>query len=242
MTTDADQDVNEWRLREEIVSFGRLMYDKGYVCGYEGNLSARLDAERLLITPSGLHKGLLEPEQMLVVDLGGRVIGTPTSAGQGLRPTSELPLHLTVYQQRPDVQAVLHAHPPITVALSIAGIQMDCLLPEVMVLLGIVPVTEYAMSSSHESADAVRDLIRDHEALVLQRHGTVTVGNSLMEAFMRLETVEQQARVSYLLAQLGVDRPLPPAEVRKLLLMRRAMGLERPGDASLFRERCGVEL
>ena len=230
----------EHQLRAEIVQIGQLMHARGLLCGFEGNLSARLDDERLLITPSGLHKGLMRQEQLLVVDLDGRII-VESETTRGLRPTSELPMHLEAYRRRPDVRAVVHAHPPITVALSIAGVAMDTpLLPEVIVLLGLIPTTDYAMSSSDEGATAIRRLIADHDALILQRHGTLTVGATLTAAFMRLETVEQNARIHFMLAQLGANNPLAAHEVRKLLQMRRAMGLERAGDAAAFQARWGV--
>ncbi len=234
-------ELRERQLREEIVRVGQLMHARGLLCGFEGNLSARLDGERLLITPSGLHKGLMREEQLLVVDLEGRVLSAATEGTRALRPTSELPMHLEAYRRRPDVAAVVHAHPPITVALSIAGVPMDTpLLPEVIVLLGLIPTTAYAMSSSDEGATAIRDLIAEHDALILQRHGTLTVGATLTEAFMRLETVEQNARIHFMLAQLAAERPLPAAEVRKLLRLRREMGLERPGDAAAFQDRWSV--
>ena len=236
-----DQEVSDERqLRAEIVRIGQLMHARGLLCGFEGNLSVRLDDERLLMTASGLHKGLMREEQLLVVDLEGRIV-VESEATRGLRPTSELPMHLEAYRRRPDVRAVVHAHPPITVALSIAGVAMDTpLLPEVIVLLGLIPTTDYAMSSSDEGAAAIRRLIADHDALILQRHGTLTVGTTLTVAFMRLETVEQNARIHFMLAQLGADNPLAAHEVRKLLQMRRAMGLERAGDAAAFQARWGV--
>lgn len=231
----------ERALRHEMVRIGQMMYEAGLLCGFEGNLSVRLDDHRILITPSGLHKGLLRPEQLLVVDNDGRVVGYPTEERRGLRPTSELPMHLEAYRQRPDITAVVHAHPPITVALSIAGVPMDTpLLPEVIVLLGKIPMAPYSMSSSPEGADAIRELIRRHDAVILQRHGTLTVGNSLTQAFMRLETVEQNSRINFMLAQLGAGGPMEGRELVKLLKMRRGMGLEREGDAADFRRLWGV--
>lgn len=228
-------------LRQEIVRVGRLMYDKGFISASDGNISARLAPGRFLITPSGLHKGFLEPDQVLIIDEAGNVVGPSTAANRTLKPTSELPMHLEAYRQRPDIGAVVHAHPPITIALSIAGIPLaDCLLPEVIVFLGLVPTTQYATPSSEENVRAIRDLIAGHDALVLQRHGTLTVGRSPMEGFMRLETVEQNARIAFMLAQLGVRNPLPPAEVRKLLAQRAQLGLARPGEAADFCEVCGV--
>jgi L-fuculose-phosphate aldolase len=235
------QDPREGALRHEIVRIGQMMYARGLLCGFEGNLSARLVDGRFLITPSGLHKGLLQPEQLLIVDADGRVVGYPTEARRALRPTSELPMHLEAYRQRPDVKAVIHAHPPITVALSIAGVPMDTpLLPEVIVLLGMIPMAPYVMSSSEEGAVAIRELIRRHDAVILQRHGTLTVGDNLQQAFMRLETVEQNARIHFMLAQLQAGEPLAGDDVRKLLRMRRDMGLEREGETAELRRLWGV--
>lgn len=232
---------DEFHLRQEIVKIGQLMYQKALISASEGNISARLDSGRILITPSGLHKGLLEPEQILVIDETGQVLGPRTGATRTLKPTSELPMHLEAYRQRPDIGAVVHAHPPMTIALSIAGIPLgDCLIPEAIVLLGMIPTTAYAMPSSDENMYAIRNLIPYHDAIVLQRHGSLTVGDSPMQAFMRLETVEQTARIGFMLAQLGVTNPLPPYEIEKLLVMREQMGLMRPHDAAAFCETCGV--
>jgi len=229
------------RLRQEIVRVGRLMYEKGFIAASDGNISARLDQRRLLITPSGLHKGMMEPDQLLVVDYDGRIVGPSTAANRGLKPTSEAPMHLEAYRQRPDIQAVVHAHPPITVALSIAGVSLaECLLPEVIVFLGIIPTTAYATPSSEENVAAIRQLIRYHDAVVLRRHGSLTVGDSPMQAFMRLETVEQNSRIAFMLKQLGVNQPLPAAEVDKLLRQRQEMGLSQPGELAEFCEACGV--
>ena len=119
---------NEPELRALFVKIGRLMYEKGFICASDGNISARLGTDRLLITPSGLHKGLLEPEHMLVVDMDGKVVRGQYGRSAPLKPTSELPMHLEAYRQRPDIHAVVHAHPPITVSLSIASSPMAALV------------------------------------------------------------------------------------------------------------------
>jgi L-fuculose-phosphate aldolase len=233
--------AKEQQLRQEIARVGRLMYDKGFLSASDGNISARLEPGRILITPSGVHKGFLDTEQLMIVDEEGRPQGHPGPVGRRLRPTSEMPMLLEAYRRRADIGAVIHAHPPITIALSIAGIPLaDCLLPEVIVFLGLIPTTEYATPSSEENVRAIRQLIANHDALVLQRHGTLTVGREPMEAFMRLETLEQNARIAFMLAQLGVNNPLPADEVRKLLEQRRALGLSRPGDEADFCAICGV--
>ena len=146
----------EQALREEIVRVGRLMYERGLVVGIDGNVSARLDEDHVLCTPSGLCKGMMAPEQLIVVDMEGHKVESGTTASRDLRPTSEVPMHLEVYRQRPDIDGVVHAHPPITVALSIAGVSLaDCMLPEVIVNLGLVPTTEYATPASEENARAI---------------------------------------------------------------------------------------
>ena len=231
----------ESQLRHEIVRVGQLMYEKGLISSSEGNISALLGSERLLITPSGVHKGFLEPAQLLIVDRDGQQIGPRVGAARNLKPTSELPLHLEVYKQRKDISAVIHAHPPVTIALSIARIPMaECLLPEVIVFLGLIPTAAYATPGSAEFANSVRQLISNHDALVLERHGALTIGSTPMEGFMRLEIVEQNARISFMLAQLGAHEPLPPDEVEKLLIQREEMGLCKPGESTEFCQKCGV--
>jgi L-fuculose-phosphate aldolase len=228
---------HELELRQEIVKIGRLMYDKGLILASDGNISARLGHGRILLTPSGLHKGLLEPDQLIIVDETGKKVGGP----RHLNPTSELPMHLEAYRQRPEVTAVVHAHPPYAVTLSIAGISLaECLLPEAVVFLGSIPTTAYATPSSEENAQVVRALIGQYDGLVLRRHGSLTVGTSPMQAFMRLETLERHAFIAYLLATLGVKNPMLPADVQKLLLIRQQLGLSRPGESEIFCEQCGV--
>ena len=232
---------NEYQLRQEIVQVGQLMYKKGFISASDGNISARIAPNRLLITPSGLHKGFLDPGDILMIDEDGKRVGPGSITNRKLKPTSERPLHLEVYRKRPDIDAVVHAHPPITIALSIAGIPMaDCLLPEVIVFLGLIPTTEYATPASTESIRVIQELITNHDALVLQRHGSITIGESPMEGFMRLETVEQNARITFMLAQLGATHSLPPEEVNKLLKQRQAMGLAKAGEAEEFCTVCGV--
>jgi len=241
MYTECSEWNREYTLREEMVRIGRLMYERGYVVANDGNLSARLDERHVLCTPSGLCKGMMSPDQMIIVDMEGRKVGQATAANRNLVPTSEVFMHLEAYRQRPDVQAVVHAHPPTTVALSIAGISLaNCMLPEVIVNVGLVPTTQYATPASLENVSAIRELIVGHDGIVLQRHGVLTVGRCLLEAYMRLEAIEQIAKITVILEQLGRGEPLPPAQVEKLLEQRRKMGLARPGEEAEFCRICGV--
>jgi L-fuculose-phosphate aldolase len=229
--------ANESAVRAEIVRIGRLMHTKDLVDATSGNISARLGPDRVLTTPSGLAKGFLEPEQLIVVNMRGEVV----QAAPGLRPTSELLMHLEAYRRRPDVNGVVHAHPITAVALSIAGISLaECVVPEAVVVLGLVPTTPYANPASEENQRAIADVIVGHDALVLQYHGTLTVGSDVNEAYLRLETLEHTAKIIALTRLLGGGPALPPEQVTKLLEARQALGFARPNDAEEFCLACGV--
>lgn len=212
-------------LREQICQIGELMHRFQYVDGAAGNISARLDEQRILTTPSGLAKGFMHPDQLLVVDLAGNLL----SAANGLKPTSEILMHLEVYQKRPDVGGVVHAHPPHAVALTIAGIPLNCYtIPEAVVFLGDIPTTPYATPSSFENRDAIATLIGRHQALMLAYHGSLTVGKTVWEAYLRLSCLEHTARITFLTQQLGGGSPLPPEQLQKLVAQRSMWGFEVP--------------
>jgi L-fuculose-phosphate aldolase len=229
--------TNEKELRAEIVRIGRIMHAQELVDGTSGNISARLGPDRILTTPSGLAKGLLEPEQLILVNMRGEVVqGAP-----GLRPTSELLMHLEAYRRRPDINGVVHAHPITAEELSIAGVSFaDCEVPEAVVVLGLVPTTPYANPSSEENQRAIAEVITGHDALILQYHGTLTVGVDVYEAYLRLETLEHTAKIIALTRLLGGGPSLPPEQVSKLLGARQALGFARANDAEEFCLACGV--
>lgn len=228
---------DEQELREQICEIGRLMRQYNYAEGTSGNISARLDDERILATPSGLAKGRMTPDQLIVVDMNGEKVGPCTCANQDLNPTSEILLHLECYRQRPDVNGVVHAHPPTAVALTCVGVSMEqCILPEVVIMLGLVPTAPYAAPCGAENRDSVCDLIPTHDAIMLANHGSLTMGADVWTAYLRLEVLEQFANVLYRTHQLGGTKPLPIDEVEKLLELRRRNGLAHPHDEELFRE------
>ncbi|MEJ2736470.1 MAG: class II aldolase/adducin family protein [Anaerolineae bacterium] len=219
--------LTEHELRREMVRVGRLMWERGYVAATDGNLSARLGANRLLVTASGLSKGFLSDEGLIVIDLEGE----PVSAyrARGKRPSSEIAMHLEVYRQRPDVKAVVHAHPPLATAFSIAGVSLArCVIPEVVVTLGGIPTAEYATPGTAEVPVSIRQAICDYDALILAHHGSLTVGSSLWEAYLRLEKVEHTAEITLAAQQLGQVRTLSPEAVEKLAEKRREL-LQRQG-------------
>jgi L-fuculose-phosphate aldolase len=197
--------------RQEMVQICRLLYQRGLIVGTEGNVSVRMAPNRFWITPAGRHKGLLQPEDPVLIDAQGRV-----HFGSG-RPSSETAMHLAVYQHRSDVQAVVHAHPPIATALTVAGYGLEpALLPEAVVALGEVPTVPYRMPTTHEFARDVGESMRHAEAALLENHGCITVGPSLMTAFNRMETVERVAQIFYLARTLGHVQRLAPADVEAL--------------------------
>lgn len=222
-------------LRAEIVEVGRLLYERGLVVGGDGNISARLDENHILCTPSGLCKGMMTTDELVIIDRQGNRADIPTPANKDLKPTSEMRMHLEVYHRRPEVGAVVHAHPPYTITLSIAEISLaECMLPEAVVNLGIIRTAPYSTPASPENAAAIQDLIGGHNAIILQRHGSLTVGQSPLEAYFRTETLEQIARITYLLNPLGGGQPIPPHQVEKLLEQRRAQGYALPGEEAEF--------
>lgn len=221
----------EDQARAEVVRICRLLWERGYVAAGDGNVSVRL-GDRLLATPSGFSKGFLRPEQLVLTDLQGVPLPRQAEAAQGLRPSSELRLHCEAYRQRPDIGAVIHAHPVAAVACSLAGISLaEAVLPEVVLDLGGIPTTRYATPASDEGPEAIRDLIRSHDALLLDRHGSVTVGADLWSAYLKLERMEHAAHILVIAHQLGGVRGLPRDEVERLLAMHRRLRGRRPaGD------------
>jgi L-fuculose-phosphate aldolase len=216
---------SEWHIRRQIVEFSKRIYDKGYVAATDGNVSHRLTGDRVLVTPSGSCLGELQPNDLVCVSLAGH------SASGPRKPTSELALHLSVYGIRPDVNAVVHAHPPIANAFSFAGQTLDqCVIPEVVQGFGVIPTTEYATPSSEESARVVRELVKEYDALLLQRHGSVTVGPNLREAFFKLDKLEHAARITLAARQLGAVIPLSTDELRRLGAVRERLGLGSAQD------------
>ena len=195
-------DVTETHLRAAIVEAGRIGYAKGFLSANNGNISARLPNGDILITPSGLCKGRMAEDDLFVL----RPDGTTRSSARDpdLRTSSETPMHLEALAIRPDVQAVFHAHPPFCIALSVAEKPLQPLMvPEVVVALGNVPTSEFGMPSSADDARIIRDLIRDHNALILRNHGSLTVGRHLDETLIHLERMEHAAEVQVMAELLG---------------------------------------
>jgi L-fuculose-phosphate aldolase len=211
------ESMTETDLREAIIACGRVCYEKRLLTSNDGNISVRVGDARVLITPSGLCKGRMQADDLLLVDLDGNIL----SAKEGCRPSSETPMHLEAYRQRPDVRAVLHAHPVFATTLTVSDYLLPVdVLPEVLLTLGEVPTTRYATPCSHDDADAIRELIREHDALLLRQHGSLTVGVDLDAALTALERIEHVAEVFWRAQMLGRVNRIPEGDVGKLLQVR----------------------
>lgn len=201
--------MNEAAQRKLLCAFGRRMWERGLVAGTDGNLSLRLGGDRFLITPSGVGKGFLEPEMLAVVDGLGR-----TLEKSPYPPSSELPMHLCCYRERPDVNAVVHAHPAAATAFACARrpIQRPILEELLLTLGGVVPVAPYGRAGTKEIPAAIAPLLREHNALLLSNHGALTLGPDLQTAYYRMESLEHGARIHLNALALGGGVPIGGAE------------------------------
>jgi L-fuculose-phosphate aldolase len=215
--------TTESSLRADIVEVGRRMYARGYTASNDGNISVRLGADRLLMTPKSVCKGFMTSDMMCITDLDGRKL-------QGDRdPSSEMLMHLEVYRQRPDVQAVVHAHPPIATGFAVAGIPLNrAVLAEVLTTLGSIPIAEYATPSTKELPAAVRKYVKAHDGMLLANHGALTLGADLFSAYYKMETIEHFAKISLVARLLGNENLLARDEVERLQELRGTYGIKAP--------------
>jgi L-fuculose-phosphate aldolase len=209
----------------DIVEVGRRLWTRGYVASNDGNISVRLDGERLLMTPASVSKGFMTPDMMVITDLEGRLL----SGSPGRKPSSEIQMHLVAYRQRPDIGAVVHAHPPLSTGFAVAGIPLDrAVLAEVVTTLGSIPIAEYGTPSTQELADAVEPYVRMHDGLLLANHGALALGKDLFGAYYKMETIEHFARISLVARMLGGERLLSREEVMRLQDLRGRYGIASP--------------
>jgi L-fuculose-phosphate aldolase len=220
-----EKSLTEKEQRHRICTIGRKMYARALVVAAEGNLSVRLDAERIIVTPSGACKGDLEPDDLLVTDLNGNVLSGNRN------PSSEIRMHLLYYRSRPDVRAICHAHPPTATGFAAAGRALEeAVLPEVIVCLGKIPLAPYGTPGTWELSAGLEPLVHNHDAILLENHGVVTCGPDLITAYQRMEMVEQFARVMLTAEALGGPHLLPRLEVQKLIAARPRYGALCPGE------------
>lgn len=214
------------------------MYRQSYIAAGDGNVSVLLHGgEQILVTPSGVHKGFIKESDLVVVDRRGKRL-----RGQG-KPSSELLMHQLCYDERSDVQAVVHAHPPMTIALALAGVSMaECVLSETCLVLGPILTAPYSTPTTDEVPRTLRPYVRQANAIVLDRHGALTVGRTLDEAYNRLEAMEHASKITQAARAIGPITPLPPREVEKLNALARELGIPRAPDPCTLCDACGSRL
>jgi L-fuculose-phosphate aldolase len=235
--------------RREICTAGRWIHGRAFVASTDGNISVRLDSRRVLTSPTGISKGMMSPDDLVITDLRGKKLAGRREA------SSELAMHLLIYNRRPDVHAVCHAHPPIATAHAAAGLPLNkALLSELVIALGCIPVARYGTPGTPELSDALEPLVQEYDAILLANHGVVTCGADLLTAFFRMETVEHFANVSLATELLGKQVLLSGRDVEKLLAARVRYGTitaatvtpgcpvtrDTPGDAACGPERISV--
>ncbi len=215
--------MNEYQFREQICDIGRRVYNKGFSAGNEGNLSIRLNNKEVLCSPTFVCKGLLKPDDLCVVDYEGKQLRGKK------RRTSEILLHLTIYKARPDVQAVVHCHPPHATAFAIAGEPIPkCIHPEVEVFLGEVPTVKYETPGNQKFADTVLPYVKDCNTMVLASHGTVSFADTLEKAYFWTEILDAYCRILILAKQLGRVSYLGEQKTRELLELKQKFGIDDP--------------
>jgi L-fuculose-phosphate aldolase len=213
----------EEQIRADIVEVGRRLYARAYVASNDGNISVRLDDARLITTPKSVSKGFMTPDMMVITDYEGKKL-----AGER-DPSSELPMHLEIYRNRPDVNAVVHAHPPLATGFAVAGIPLTrAVLAEVVTTLGSIPIAEYGTPSTSELPAAVRKYIKAHDGLLLANHGAVTCCKTVMSAYFKMETIEHFAKISLVARLLGREHLLSREEVNRLQGLRGMYGIASP--------------
>jgi L-fuculose-phosphate aldolase len=231
--TDSTPEVtplSEEQHRHSICMVGRWLYERGYIVAGEGNLSVRLDAERILTTPTCVNKGMMNPDDLVIMDMEGRLLKGHRSI------SSEAGMHLLFYRMRSDVQAVCHAHPATATGFAAAGMGLDqALLPEVIVSLGKVPLVRYATPGTPDLSAVLEPYVPHYDALLLANHGAVTCGPNLTIAFYRMEIVEHFARIMQAARLAGEPQLLSTREVAKLMAARARYHVNPPpgGGADL---------
>lgn len=210
----------EQQLREQIVEIGRRVYANGYVAAMDGNISARLDDSRVITTPTMICKGRMTPEALVLVDVNGGKLRP-----QERNPSSEFAMHREIYRLRPDVGAIVHAHPPFGTGFAVANVPLDKpLLSEVILTLGCIPLTAYGTPSTKELSESLTAYIPHHDALLLANHGAVAYGSDLESAYGKMETLEHFAKINLIARLIGKPQELPAAAIEKLLDVRERAG------------------
>ncbi len=213
---------SEREIKQEMCEIGKRVYDRGMVASNDGNFSVKLNEHEFLCTPTGVSKGFMTPEFICKVDENGNVL----EANEGFRPSSEIKMHLRVYQKREDVRAVVHAHPMYATTFAIAGQPlMDPIMPEAVIFLGGVPLARYGTPGTVEVPDSVEPFLDQYDAVLLENHGALTYSDTLLNAYHKMESVEFYARLLYQTKMIGGPQILSPERVEQLYETRRGLDI-----------------
>ncbi len=209
-----------FEIKKEICEVGHKLWLKGFVAANDGNISVKINDHEYYCTPTGVSKGSLTPDMIIKVDENGKKL-----EGK-LNPSSEIKMHMRVYQKRPDVTAVVHAHPPVATAFTVADIDLDqYILPEAVLTIGNVPTCDYGTPSTMEIPDSLDPYLQHHDAFLLRNHGALTVGCNLNKAFFVMEEVEFNAVICKHAMDLGAVHEISNDQLKKLMDLRKAMNL-----------------
>ncbi len=216
--------ASEWEIKKQICDLGRRMYEKGYVAANDGNISFRMGNGRYLCTPTGVSKGFLTPEMICVVDDDGNQVG-----GEWPR-TSEILLHLEIFHELPEINAVVHAHPPHATAFAVAGVEVPmCILPEVEIFIGRIPLADYDTPGGKNFAETILPHLRKKaNTILLANHGAVACDKTLEQAYFHLETLDMYCQILLLSKQVGKVRQISEPKVNELLKLKESLGLDDP--------------
>lgn len=220
--------MNTEQVKKEICEIGHRLWQLGFVAANDGNISVKIADDRFLITPTGISKSFLTPEMIIEINAAGEV----TDGNEKYRPSSEIPMHLRCFQDRPDIGAVVHAHPPVATGFAVAHLPMDdYLMPEAIVHLGSVPLGKFGAPLSEDTKEAVAEYLDEHDAILLRNHGAVTVGEDLVTAYYKMETLEHTAKIALAAKLLGGAKELSREEIEECLEARRKfkLGGRHPG-------------
>jgi len=224
--------VNEYEIKKQICEIGRRIYDRNMAAANDGNISVKLNDKEWLCTPTGVSKGFMTPDYICKVDAKGNVI----EASGEYRPSSEIKMHMRVYEKRSDVNAVVHAHPSYATSFAIAGIPLNQpIMPEAVIFLGCVPIVDYGTPSTMEIPDNVEKYLPHYDAVLLESHGALTWGHDLINAYHKMESLEFYAELLYRAKMLGGPKEFSPAQVQRLYELRKQFGVpgKHPVDICL---------
>jgi len=215
--------MSEREIRADIVDVCHKIYNNGWVAANDGNVSVMIEDDLAICTPTGISKGVMTPDMLIKVDINGKMI----EGEKDLKPSSEIKMHLDILKNKPGVNSVVHAHPPYGTAFAVAGVPLnDCILPEIVISLGHIPLTKYGTPSTFEIPDSVREHLKDNFVFLLENHGALSTGSDVYQAYYRMESMELFAKIAVIARTIGNVNTISEPNVKKLLKLRSDWGMD----------------